>query len=171
MRVVPIPEHRCAASARLKLLARFGLVGIAATILYAALAAAFAKWERIGFTPTQASLAAYVAAALFSYLAHKSVTFVSVGSHQSEAPRFILLAATGLAVAYGAPALLTVKLGLPLIIPVLATCLLVPAINFLVLDRWVFAKRNSNQHGDRSALSEKTSSNGIQPERHQLDGF
>lgn len=151
MRVVPMSEHPCAAGAGPKLLARFGLVGIAATILYAALAAAFAKWERIGFTPIRASIAAYAAAALFSYLAHKSVTFVSSGSHRSEAPRFLLLAATGLAVAYGAPALLTVKLGLPLIIPVLATCLLVPAINFLVLDRWVFTKRSPDQHGDRSA--------------------
>jgi putative flippase GtrA len=151
MRVVPMSEHRSAAGAGLKLLARFGLVGIAATILYAALAAAFAKWERIGFTPIQASLVAYAAAALFSYLAHKSVTFVSGGSHRSEAPRFLVLAATGLAVAYGAPALLTVKLGLPLIIPVLVTCLLVPAINFLVLDRWVFAERSPDQHGDRSA--------------------
>ncbi|MER8974201.1 MULTISPECIES: GtrA family protein [unclassified Mesorhizobium] len=127
------------------------MVGIAATVLYAALAAAFAKSERIGFTPVQASLAAYAAAALFSYLAHKSVTFVSSGSHRSEAPRFLLLAVTGLAVAYGAPALLTVKLGLPLIIPILLTCLVVPAVNLLVLDRWVFAERSPEQQGDRSA--------------------
>ncbi|RWN52851.1 MAG: GtrA family protein [Mesorhizobium sp.] len=150
MRAARMSEDRSTARTGLKLLARFGLVGIAATILYAALAAAFAKWERIGFSPIQASLAAYAAAALFSYLAHKSVTFVSGGSHRSEAPRFLLLAVTGLAVAYGAPALLTVKLGLPLIIPVLATCLLVPAINFVVLDRWVFAKRSPDQHGNRS---------------------
>ncbi|RJT41343.1 GtrA family protein [Mesorhizobium waimense] len=149
MRVVRMSKHRSAGGG-LKLLARFGFVGIAATILYAALAAAFTKSERIGFTPIQASLAAYATATLFSYLAHKSVTFVSGGSHQSEAPRFLLLAATGLAIAYGAPALLTVKLGLPLVIPVLVTCLLVPAINFFVLDRWVFAARIPGQHGDRS---------------------
>ncbi|RJT26025.1 GtrA family protein [Mesorhizobium waimense] len=138
-------EDRSDGGRALKLLTRFGLVGIAATILYAALAAAFAKSERLGFTPIQASLAAYAAAALFSYLAHKSVTFVSGRPHQTEAPRFFLLAATGLAIAYGAPALLTVKLGLPLIIPVLVTCLLVPVINFFVLDRWVFAERSPDQ--------------------------
>lgn len=40
---------------------------------------------------------------------------MSHGSHRSEAPRFLVLVAIGLAIAYGAPALLTAKLGLPLI--------------------------------------------------------
>jgi putative flippase GtrA len=150
MRVARLSKHRAIRGSALKLLARFGLVGIAATILYAALVAVFTKSERIGLTPIQASLAAYAAATLFSYLAHKYVTFVSGGSHQTEAPRFLVLAATGLAIAYGAPALLTVKLGLPLIIPVVVTCLLVPAVNFFVLDRWVFAERSLGQHGNRS---------------------
>ncbi|ESY72252.1 polysaccharide synthesis protein GtrA [Mesorhizobium sp. LNHC252B00] len=132
----------------LKLLARFGLVGVAATILYAALADVFVKSERFGFSPVQASLAAYAAAALFSYLAHRSVTFMSRGLHRSEAPRFLLLAAIGLAIAYGAPALLTAKLGLPLIFPIMITCLLVPAINFVVLHRWVFAEHIPDQSGD-----------------------
>jgi putative flippase GtrA len=147
MRAVRMSENRSSAGAKLKLLARFGLVGIAATMLYAALAIAFARWDRIGPSPVQASLAAYAAAALFSYLAHKSVTFMSSGSHRSEVPRFILLTATGFAVAYTAPVLLTVKLGLPPIIAVLVTCLLIPAINLLVLGQWVFADRKP----DRSA--------------------
>ncbi|WP_367117795.1 GtrA family protein, partial [Mesorhizobium sp.] len=68
------------------------------------------KW--IGFSPVQASLAAYAAAAVFSYLAHKSVTFMSNGSHRSEAARFVVLTTTGFGVAYATPALLTAKLGL-----------------------------------------------------------
>jgi putative flippase GtrA len=149
MRAVRVFEDRSIAGFGLKLLARFGLVGLAATILYAVLAIAFVKWERIGFTPVQASLGAYAAAALFSYLAHKSVTFMSGGPHRSEAPRFLLLTATGFTVAYAMPALLTVKLGLPPIIPVLATCLLIPAVNLVVLDRWVFANRRPDRRGDR----------------------
>lgn len=47
MRVVRVSERQSAGGAVLKLLARFGLVGIAATILYAALAAAFVKSERL----------------------------------------------------------------------------------------------------------------------------
>ena len=120
---------------------RFGLVGIAATTLYAALAIVF---MRVGLATVQASLAAYAATALFSYLAHKSVTFMSLGRHRTEAPRFLLLTATGLAVAYLAPALLTGLFGLPGIVPVLVTCILIPALNLLVLDRWVFAERKSD---------------------------
>jgi putative flippase GtrA len=146
MHAAPVSENRSIAGSGLKLLTRFGLVGIAATVLYAALAIAFVKWERIGFTPVQASLGAYAAAALFSYLAHKSITFMSSGSHRSEAPRFLLLTAAGFAVAYAVPALLTAQLGLPPIIPVLATCLLIPTVNLFVLDRWVFSNRDPNNN-------------------------
>jgi putative flippase GtrA len=146
---VRVSEDRSIAGFGLKLLARFGLVGIAATILYAALATALLEWDRIGFTPVQASLGAYAAAALFSYLAHKSVTFMSGGSHRTEGPRFLLLTATGFAVAYAIPTLLTMKLGLPPIIPVLVTCLLIPAVNLFVLDRWVFAGRRPDRSGAR----------------------
>ncbi|TIP98931.1 MAG: GtrA family protein [Mesorhizobium sp.] len=138
-------EGRSTARTGLKLLARFGLVGIAATSLYAVLAVALVKSKWIGFTPVQASLAAYAAAAVFSYLAHKSVTFMSNGSHRSEAARFLLLTATGFAVAYAAPTLLTTKLGLPPIIAVLVRCLLIPVVNLLMLDRWVFAQRGSGR--------------------------
>ncbi|MER8436696.1 GtrA family protein [Mesorhizobium sp. M1312] len=143
-------ERRSTAGAGLKLLARFGVVGIAATTLYTVLAIALVESRWIGFSPVQASLAAYAAAAVFSYLAHKSVTFMSNGSHRSEAARFLLLTATGFAVAYAAPALLTAKLGLPPIIGILVTCLLIPAVNLLMLDRWVFAQRRPGRQDDRS---------------------
>jgi putative flippase GtrA len=135
------PEGRLFAGFGLKLLLRFGLVGVTATALYALLATAFVK---IGLAPVRASVAAYSVAALFSYFAHKSVTFVSSGPHRSEGLRFILLTASGFALAYAVPTLLTVKLGLPLIISVLATCFVIPVVNLFLLDRWVFAKRKSN---------------------------
>ncbi|TKB96106.1 MAG: hypothetical protein E5W81_04570, partial [Mesorhizobium sp.] len=61
-------EGRSTSDAGLRLLARFGSVGIAATILYAVMATALVKWQRFGLSPVGASLAAYTAAALFSYL-------------------------------------------------------------------------------------------------------
>ncbi|WP_353014585.1 GtrA family protein [Mesorhizobium sp. M0854] len=142
-------EGPSTSDAGLKLLVRFGSVGIAATILYAVMATALVEWQRFGLSPVGASLAAYTAAALFSYLAHKFVTFASSGSHRSEAPRFLLLTATGFVVAYAAPALLTAKLSLPPTIAILVTCLLVPAVNLLMLDRWVFAQRRRGQQRDR----------------------
>ncbi|KUM25087.1 polysaccharide synthesis protein GtrA [Mesorhizobium loti] len=145
MPVLAMRDHRPAAGMRL--LVRFGSVGIVATILYAALAAFFARSEWIGLAPVEASFAAYAAAALFSYLAHKSFTFMSAGPHRSEAPRFLLLTLTGLAVAYAAPSLLTVNLGLPFVVPVLVTCVVIPALNLLVLDRWVFPERRRQDDG------------------------
>jgi putative flippase GtrA len=124
---------------------RFGLVGVAATAVYATLAVLLMDQQWVGFTAVQASLSAYAAAALFSYLAHKSVTFMSHGRHRTEAPRFLLLTAAGLVVAYIAPALLTDMLGLPRIVPVLITCAVIPALNLLVLDRWVFARRKPDR--------------------------
>ena len=141
MRAAPAREKRLAGFG-LKLL-RFGLVGVAAPARYAGLATLF--MSRIGLDPVPASLAAYAAAALFSYLAHKSATFMSRGLHRTEAPRFLLLTAIGLAVAYAAPAVLTGVLGLPGIVPVLVTCVLIPALNLIALDRWVFARRNPDR--------------------------
>jgi putative flippase GtrA len=143
MRAARAPEKHLAAFGP-KLLMRFGLVGIAATALYAVLAVLLMDRQWVGLPAVRASLAAYAAAALFSYLAHKSVTFMSRGRHRTEAPRFLLLTAAGLVVAFMAPALLTGVLGLPGIVPVLVTCILIPTLNLLVLDRWVFAERKAD---------------------------
>ncbi|RUT82205.1 hypothetical protein EOD12_05715 [Mesorhizobium sp. M7A.T.Ca.TU.009.02.1.1] len=86
MCLVRVPEHRSAGDDALKLLARFGMVGIASTILYAALVTAFIGTARCH--PIQPSLGAYAAATLYSYLAYRSLTFVSGPSHRTEAPRF-----------------------------------------------------------------------------------
>ena len=145
MRAARAPEGRSFAGLGLKLVVRFGLVGATATGLYAVLATAFSKVDSIGLAPVQASVAAYSITALFSYFAHKSITFGSSGSHRSEGARFVLLTASGFAIACGTPALLTVGLGLPSIIAVLATCFAIPAVNLFVLDRWVFAKRKPDQ--------------------------
>ncbi|MDX8500829.1 GtrA family protein [Mesorhizobium sp. VK4C] len=145
MPVSGVPEHRLVAG--LKLLARFASVGLVATILYAVLTAVFARSDWLALAPVEASLAAYAAASLFSYLAHRSFTFMSAGSHRWQAPRFALLTLAGLAVAYAAPSLLTVTFGLPLVVPVLLTCLAIPALNLLMLDRWVFAGRRGQDDG------------------------
>jgi putative flippase GtrA len=55
-----------------------------------------------------------------------------------ELPRFLLLTASGLAVAVALPGLLTQMLGVPASVPILLTCIAVPVINYVVLGRWVF---------------------------------
>lgn len=117
-------------------LLRFGSVGLVATGLYAGLAAAFAV---VGLAAVPASLTAYALAGVFSYLGQRHLTFRSTGPVSREAPRFGLLALAGWAIAAVAPAVLTDQLGLPVAVPILVTCLLVPALNFLAMDRLVFS--------------------------------
>jgi putative flippase GtrA len=119
-------------------LIRFGSVGVAATLLYAALAAGFGL-VRLGATPS--SIAAYALAAVFAYLGHKRITFRSEGAHADEVPKFAAASALGLGVAALAPIVLTDRLHLPRAAPILATCVGVPVLNFLILDRLVFARR------------------------------
>lgn len=116
-------------------LSRFAAIGAAATLLYAVLALAF---TRLGMAATAASVFAFLLAAVFSYAGHKYVTFVSGGRHAFELPRFLAVSAAGLAVVSAMPAVLTGMLGLPAAVPILAACIVIPAVNYVVLGRWVF---------------------------------
>ncbi|MET3578747.1 putative flippase GtrA [Mesorhizobium robiniae] len=124
-------------------LLKFASVGLAATILYALCAGLFASAGSRYLSPALASVAAYAIAAIFSYLGHKFFTFMSAGSHQFEAPRFAVLTGFGLAAAYLLPMVLVGQFGLPVAIPILLTCILIPVVNFVVLDRWIFSGRSA----------------------------
>jgi putative flippase GtrA len=120
-------------------ISRFALVGIGSTLIYALCAFFLSRGQGSAILPaTSASVAAYAIAALFSYTGHKYFTFVSSGDHAMELPRFLLLTASGLAVAFVLPGLLTQMLGIPASIPILLTCVAVPVVNYVVLRRWVF---------------------------------
>ena len=116
-------------------LSRFAAIGILSTVLYAALALAL---DGLGIQATGASVLAFGLAATFSYAGHKYVTYVSGGRHAFELPRFLALSAAGLAVVSMLPALLSGVLGLPAAVSVLLACIVVPAVNYVVLGRWVF---------------------------------
>jgi putative flippase GtrA len=116
-------------------LLRFGLVGALATLAYAVLAETFA---RAGLGPVTASVAAYLAAGVVSYLGHKRVTFRSGGAHTHELPRFILTLGLGIAVAAAAPAVLTKWLGLPQIAATVFTCVAAPVLSYVALSLVVF---------------------------------
>ncbi len=121
-------------------ISRFALIGGASTLIYAA--CAFILSGGIGpmiLPAVLASIAAYAAAAIFSYAGHKYVTFVSGGAHVFEAPRFVALTALGLAISWFLPAVLVGGFGLAPLVPIMITCIVVPVLNYVVLDRWVFA--------------------------------
>ncbi|MDR4306388.1 GtrA family protein [Chelatococcus sambhunathii] len=126
-------------------LGRFASVGVVATLLYAGLGLVFA--HGFGLAPMVTTVVAYALAAVFSYTAHRSVTFRSDRTHAVAVPRFAVATACG----FGLAALLTLtveRLGLPYAVGVGATCLAVPVFNFVVLDRLVFA--STSQRGSAS---------------------
>jgi putative flippase GtrA len=116
-------------------LSRFISVGLLTTALYATLALSA---SHLGLTATAASLTAFFITALFSYAGHKYVTFMSGGQHSFELPRFLATSAVGLVVVSFLPAFLSGMLGLPAAVPILAACVVVPAVNYVVFSRWVF---------------------------------
>ena len=117
-------------------LARFAVIGAAATVIYAVLAAAFGA---AGMEATAASLLAYGLGGLVSYLGHKRVTFRSGRAHAVEAPRFAAACALGAAIAAAAPLVFTDWLRLPGYVAIGITCVAVPALNFVVLNHLVFS--------------------------------
>ena len=122
-------------------LARFVLIGAGSTLLYAALALALGVIPQFG--AIWSSVTAYAIAAVFSYSGHKFLTFASAGAHRDEAPRFILATLLGLAIATAIPWTVTGALGLWPWVAVALTCVCVPITNFIVLDKWVFAKNGT----------------------------
>ncbi|RJT42364.1 GtrA family protein [Mesorhizobium waimense] len=120
-------------------LSRFALIGIASTLVYAVCAFLLSSLPGFALPATRASVAAYVIAAIFSYAGHKYVTFVSPGSHAFEAPRFFLLTALGLGFSWLLPLILVDGLGAKPVLSIAIICAAVPAFNYFVLDRWVFA--------------------------------
>jgi putative flippase GtrA len=120
-------------------LSRFALIGIASTLIYAVCAFLLSALPRPVLPAALASVAAYAIAAIFSYVGHKYVTFMSSGMHAFELPRFFLLTALGIGFSLLLPLILVDGFGARPVLPILITCVIVPAFNYFVLDRWVFA--------------------------------
>lgn len=114
--------------------ARFALVGMAATLIHGIVLGTLSGPGRIA--PAIANTLALFAAAILSYLGHRSFTFRAAGNHAKSVVRFV----TQLAGSW----LVTSAIAITLI-PVLGSwpvsaliVVLVPCLNFLVYARWTF---------------------------------
>ena len=119
---------------------RFGTVGIAATLTYAASAFILSYGPPSALlSAAAASFVAYVIAMPVSYLGHKHLTFGSHGAHILEAPRFLASAVLGIGISCLLPLIVVDGLALAPAVSIILACILVPVINFVVLESWVFA--------------------------------
>jgi putative flippase GtrA len=121
------------ASARLS---RFALVGLASTILYAAIT--WTVTRELGVPAAVASLFAYALSAMFSYMAHRTFTFRATGRHVESAPVFAGISIVGYLVSTAVPLVLTDMLGAPLGLTILITCLPVPILSYFAMGRFAF---------------------------------
>ena len=125
----------------MKLLRRlfwFAGIGGAATLAYAALA--WVMTMPLGWPPVLASALAYSACALATFASHKRLTFQSSAPAAGEIKRFAVTSAAGYGLAAGLPWLLTEVLQYDPRIAIAAVCALCPAVNFVLLNLFVFEK-------------------------------
>ncbi|MBI3678473.1 MAG: GtrA family protein [Proteobacteria bacterium] len=118
---------------------RFGLVGISATALYAAI-----FWftsSKTGPAPAVSAAVASVISIAASYTGHYYFTFHSSRSHHSSVPSFLVVSAiltAGNAFIAGVVGWLSTFQSAPLI----ATCLFYPPASFLLNRRFAFSTRD-----------------------------
>ncbi len=120
-------------------LLRFGLVGIVATVLYAVFAWLFTV--PAGLPAVVASILAYCLGALFSYSAHRRITFRSDRPVMQEVPRFAGVSLIGWIVAILSPLILTNGWGLPPVVAIVFASVAVPVLSFIGLERFVFRSK------------------------------
>jgi putative flippase GtrA len=115
--------------------ASFGVIGVAATVLYFVVATAASA---SGLKAMLSSLLAYGVSSLFSYLGHRWLTFRSAAPVTETGPRFALLTLLQYGLAVALPALLTDLAGFAPGISFAAVCLVAPLVSFVVMSRFVF---------------------------------
>jgi putative flippase GtrA len=118
-------------------LVRFGMVGVASGLVYAAVTTVLVS--RLGAGPVHASLMGYVLSVPVSFLGHRGFSFRSRGHLTTEARRFLFSQALNLTVA--ALVMDRVKaLHISYLWGIVATIVLIPIANFLLMHFWVFGR-------------------------------
>ena len=128
----------------------FVLIGGAATLLQFFLLGLFV--EIFGLAPVIASAISYAVSAIFNYLANYYLTFASTSNHKQTLPKFILVAALGLALSTSLFAMFlyvlenhllrsTNLLETAYLIAQLFATLITLAVNFLMHKFWIYRRK------------------------------
>jgi putative flippase GtrA len=115
---------------------RFGIVGIAATAVYAS--SAFLAIEALHVPPVRGSVIAQLAATGVSYFGHTLYSFRVKLDHRTYLWRFVLIAAVAFAVNVAVTWLLAEALGLSYRVTIAAVTILIPIVNYVCNRFWVF---------------------------------
>ena len=118
--------------------ASFAAVGIAASITY--LLATYCLATQLGVASVPASVLGYLAGIVVSYVGQSQFTFRAGWSRQALA-KFVAVSLLGIACSIALMHVLHEVWVYPVIYPIMATCVLVPALSFLAMNFYVFIAR------------------------------
>ena len=119
-------------------LGRFGVVGAISTLLYLGAAELGVRW--LGLPALVANTAAIFISGTWGYVGHYYVPFRADTAHGTGLARFLVLFALGYAVS-SAIVFVNQRLGLPPEIGTITASIILPVMNFIVMQLWVFAHR------------------------------
>jgi putative flippase GtrA len=91
----------------------------------------------LGAASVAASVLGYMAGVVVSYVGQSQITFRAGWSRQALA-KFVAVSLLGIACSIALMHVLHEVWGYPVIYPIIATCLLVPALSFLAMNFYVF---------------------------------
>jgi len=78
-------------------LVRFFVVGVTAFLIYAGLYALLSRWLWVSGNHTVENVVANVLGSIFGFFAHRKYTYQSSGSHIRQAPRFLVVMLSAMA--------------------------------------------------------------------------
>ena len=119
---------------------RFALVGLLSALVYAAVAACAAYLDFAG--PMAANVIGYAAAIPINFALHRGFTFRSQGRVNRELRRYLVAHLTNVGVSTLTVYLFTEVAGWPRLASIPVVVVMIPVIQFFVLDRFVFRKTN-----------------------------
>ena len=115
-------------------------VGVLATLVYAVVALSLNNGTALPAELVNAL--AFGASGVWSYIGHYHITFRSDAAHRSSILRFLVLAAIGYAVS-SAIVKVNDRLGLPRNLATVMVTFVLPVLNFVLMQLWVFARRRA----------------------------
>ena len=116
---------------------RYGLVGVVASLVHAAISLALHKF--LGMDPFWSHATGFFGGLFTAYTGHYYYSFKDDGAHKKRFPKFFITALTGFTLHQSGVYILVRHLGLDYstqTLPILMVC--VPMVTFLLSKFWVF---------------------------------
>ncbi|MDB5582189.1 MAG: polysaccharide biosynthesis protein GtrA [Bradyrhizobium sp.] len=124
-------------------LARFGIVGVSATLVYFSVTAVLGGTS-INLNPIISNMLGVAASLSISYFGHHRFTFSALGQHGRYLPRFLFVMTTLFLLSCGVMAAGSYLLKLNHTLLTAFIAVFFPAVSFLVNMLWTFAHKNEN---------------------------